>query len=176
MAKLISSIVAIVLATATLATAAPRQNAVRKSGTAARAKTVKPSKPATRKARKAVPAKYRRTTTAPKPATIAPSTLARNTVAQNPIARPQTPAAAETIANSKHDVMAEEQALKRLKADIKTSEKAGDWRRLSRDRREMYRLEADVRADKADMKDDKRGAKYGVRKKSRIPFWGWWRS
>jgi hypothetical protein len=172
MAKLISSIVAIVLATATLATAAPRQGAVRKSGTAARSKTVKPSKPATRKARKAVPAKYRRTTTAPKPV----ATIAQPPVAQYPIARPQKLAVTETIANPKHDLMAEEQALKRLKADIKTSEKAGDWRRVSRDRREMYRLEADVRADKADMNDDKRGAKYGVRKKSRIPFWGWWRS
>jgi len=95
---------------------------------------------------------------------------------QYPIGRPQKLPVTETIANPKHDLMAEEQALKRLKADIRTSEKAGDWRRVSRDRREMYRLEADVRADKADMNDDKRGAKYGVRKKSRIPFWGWWRS
>ncbi len=52
MTKLISSIVAIVLATATLATAAPRQGAVRKTGTAARAKAVKTSKPANRIARK----------------------------------------------------------------------------------------------------------------------------
>ena len=118
MAKLISSIVAIVLATATLATAAPRQGAVRKSGTAARARTVKPSKPAHRKVRKPVPAKYRTTTAPTKPAPIA-----QTPVAQYPIARPQKLAVAEDIANPKHDLMAEEQALKRLRADIKTSER-----------------------------------------------------
>ena len=166
MAKLISSIVAIVLATATLATAAPRQGAVRKSGTAARAKAVKPSKPAYRKARKTVPAKYRTTTAAPRPATTVPK----------PIVTAQKPVVQEDVRYAKHDVNAEEQALKRLKSNIKTSEKAGDWRRVSRDRREMYRLEADVRADKADLKDDKRNATSGVKKRSRIPFWGWWRS
>jgi hypothetical protein len=166
MAKLISSIVAIVLATATLATAAPRQGVVRKSGTAARARAVKPSKPAYRKARRTVPAKYRATTAAPKPATTVPK----------PIVTAQKPVVQEEVRYAKHDVNAEEQALKRLKANIKTSEKAGDWRRASRDRREMYRLEADVRADKADMKDDKRNTKSGVRRRSRIPFWGWWRS
>ena len=169
MAKLISSIVAIVLATATLATAAPRQGTVRKSGTAARAKSVKPSKPAYRKARKPVPAKYRKTTTAaaPKPATT--------TTVPKPIVTVQKPFV-QDFSYARHDVNAEEQALKRLEANIKTSEKAGDWRRVSRDRREMYRLEADVRADKADLKDDKRATKSGVRKRSRIPFWGWWRS
>jgi hypothetical protein len=166
MAKLISSIVAIVLATATLATAAPRQGAVRKSGATARSKTVKPSTPASRKARKVVPAKYRKTTAVPKPATTA----------QNPIVRPQKLAVTENIPAPKHDLMAEEQELKRLKADIKTAQKAGDARLLSRDRRELYRLEAEVRADKADMKDNARGAKSGARKRSRIPFWGWWRS
>jgi uncharacterized protein with von Willebrand factor type A (vWA) domain len=166
MAKLISSIVAIVLATATLANAAPRQSAVRKSAAAARSKTVKPSTPASRKARKVVPAKYRKTTVVSKPA---PS-------AQNPIVRPQKLAVAENVTPPRHDLMAEEQELKRLKANIKTAQKAGDARRLSRDRREMYRLEAEVRADKADMKDDARGAKSGARKRSRIPFWGWWRS
>lgn len=166
MAKLISSIVAIVLATGTLATAAPRQGAVRKSGTAARAKAVKPSRPAYRKARKTVAAKYRTTTAATKPVTTVPK----------PIVTTQKPFVPEAVRYAKHDVNAEEQALKRLKANLKTSEKAGDWRRVSRDRREMYRLEADVRADKADMKDDKRATKSGVRKRSRIPFWGWWRS
>lgn len=71
--------------------------------------------------------------------------------------------------------MAEEQQLKRLKANLKTAEKAGDQRRVSRDRRELYRLEADVRADKADLKDQKRQAQAGGKKRSRIPFWGWWR-
>ena len=167
MAKLISSIVAIVMATATLATAAPRQGAVRKSGTAARAKAVKSSKPAYRKARKtAVPAKYRTTTAAPKPATTV----------SKPIVTIQKQVVPEGVSYAKHDVNAEKQALERLKSNIKISEKAGDWRRVSRDRREMYRLEADVRADKADLKDDKRNTKSGVRKRSRIPFWGWWRS
>jgi len=167
MAKLISSIVAIVLATATLATAAPRQRVVRKSGTAARAKAVKPSKPAYRKARKTVAANYRPTTAAaPKPATTVPK----------PFITTQKPLVQEDVRYAKHDVNAEEQALKRLKSNIKTSEKAGDWKRVSRDRREMYRLEADVRADKADLKDDGRGTKSGVKKRSRIPFWGWWRS
>jgi hypothetical protein len=166
MAKLISSIVAIVLAMATLASAAPRQGAVRKSGTAARAKAAKPSKPAYRKARKTVPAKYRTSTAAPRPATTVPK----------PIVTAQKPVVQEDVSYAKHDVNAEEQALKRLKANVKTSEKAGDWRRVSRDRRELYRLEADVRADRADMKDDKRGTKSGVRRRSRIPFWGWWRS
>ena len=166
MAKLISSVVAIVLATATLATAAPRQEAVRKPGTAARAKAVKPSKPAYRKAHKTVPAKYRTTTAAPRPATTVPK----------PIVTAQKPVVQEDVRYAKHDVNAEDQALKRLKSNIKTSEKAGDWRRVSRDRRELYRLEADVRADKADMKDDKRGTKSGSRRRSRIPFWGWWRS
>ena len=165
MTKLISSIVAIVLATATLATAAPRQGTVRKTGTAARAKAVKPSKPANRVARKrAVPAKYRKTTTAPKPATTV----------HRPLVTARPPAVTETITNTRHDVMAEELELKRLKANLKTAEKAGDQRRVSRDRRELYRLEADVRADKADLKDQKRQAKAG-KKRSRIPFWGWWR-
>ena len=166
MAKLISSIVAIVLATATLATAAPRQGAVRKSATAARARTVKPSKPANRKVRKAVPATYRKTTASTKPATTAPK----------PFVRPQGPAVTETIAIARHDPMAEEQELKRLKVSLKTAQKAGDVRRVLRDRREMYQLEAHVRADKADMKDQQRTAKAGGRKRSRIPFWGWWRS
>ncbi len=65
--------------------------------------------------------------------------------------------------NTRHDVMAEELELKRLKANLKTAEKAGDQRRVSRDRRELYRLEADVRADKADLKDQKQLAKAGAR-------------
>ena len=72
--------------------------------------------------------------------------------------------------------MAEELEVKRLKASVKTAQKAGDARRVARDRREMYQLEAHVRADKADMKDAQRHAKAGGKKRSRIPFWGWWRS
>jgi hypothetical protein len=33
--------------------------------------------------------------------------------------------------------------------------------------------EAEVRADKADMKDEARDAKSGAGSASRIPFWGW---
>ena len=169
MTKLISSIVAIVLATATLATAAPKQSTVRKSGTAARAKVVKTSKPANRVVRrKAAPAKYRRAATAPRPA---PKPA---TPAYRPLVTAHPPAFTETIAPARHDVMAEEQQLKRLKSDLKIAEKAGDQRRVSRDRRELYRLEADVRADKADLEDQKRLAN-GGKKRSRIPFWGWWR-
>ena len=165
MTKLISGIAAILFATATLASAAPRQAVTSKSSTAVRAKTVKSSKPANRKARKAVPPKYRKATTARKPATIAP----------RPVVKAFTPAVTETITIAKHDPMAEEQQLKRLKTDLKAAQKAGDARRVSRDRREMYRLEAELRADKADIKDQKRLARTGGKKRSRIPFWGWWR-
>jgi len=38
----------------------------------------------------------------------------------------------------------------------------------------MYQLEAHVQADKQDSQDLLRAAR-NIRKKSRIPFWGWWR-
>jgi len=166
MVRLISGTAAIIFATATLASAAPRQGVPSRPSTAARAKTVKPLKSANRKARKTVPPTYRKRTAPTKPATFAPK----------PFVRPQTPAAAETVAIAKHDPMAEELEVKRLKASVKTAQKAGDARRVARDRREMYQLEAHVRADKADMKDAQRHAKAGGKKRSRIPFWGWWRS
>jgi len=73
-----------------------------------------------------------------------------------------------------HNVKAEELQIKRLKSNVKAAEKAGDWQRASSDRRVMYQLEADVRADKADSRDQLRAAS-NASKKSRIPFWGWWR-
>ena len=157
--KLIGSIATIVFATATLAGAAPRQGAVGKAGAAAQAKAGKPAKHVNRKARKAVPAKNR---TTPPP--------------QRAVVKPQKPPVKEDVRIAKHDLNAEEQELKSLKANVKTAQKAGDWQRVSRDRREMYRLEAHVRADKADMQDQTRQARAAVKKRtSRIPFWGWWR-
>jgi hypothetical protein len=173
MVRLISGIAAIVLATSTLVSAAPRHSVPGKTTTASRAKTMKAAKPAHRKARKAAPAKYRKATVAPKAVTTAPRPA---TTAQKPLVSAPKPAFTESIVTARHDVTAEEQELKRLKASVKTSQKAGDWRRASRDRREMYRLEADVRADKADMKEQQRSARSGGKKRSRIPFWGWWRS
>jgi hypothetical protein len=163
--KLISAVAAIVFATATLAGAAPRQGATGRAGTASQAKTVKAvrpaSKPPTRKARKAAPAKYRRTTAAQKPMVKAQSRVIKEVVK-------------EDVRNTKHDLKAEEQELKRLRSNLKTAQKAGDLQRVSRDRREIYRLEADVRADRADIQDEGRAART-AKKRSRIPFWGWWR-
>ena len=164
MAKLIGSIATIVFATVTVAGAAPRQGAVGKAGSTAQAKTAKSAKPANRKARKAVTAKNRKAPTA-----------------QKAVAKVQRQAVKEEVKKdevkiAKHDRYAEEQELKSLKANVKTAQKAGDWQRVSRDRREMYRLEAHVRADKADDQDQTRQARAAVKKRSsRIPFWGWWR-
>ena len=159
MTKLIGSIATIVFATATVAGAAPRQGVVGKAGATAQAKTVKSAKPANRKARKAVSAKNHKAPTA-----------------QKAMAKGQRQAVKEEVKIAKHDRYAEEQELKGLKANVKTAQKAGDWQRVSRDRREMYRLEAHVRADKADDQDQTRQARAAVKKRSsRIPFWGWWR-
>ena len=173
MVKLISAIAAIVLATSTLASAAPRQSAVGKTARAAHAKAAKPA--AKRSAAKAKSAK---------------TPAVRKTIARTAVGRPTavrtTPVRTASINSEKrevkaeiaperlHDRPAEEREIKRLKSNVKAAEKAGDWRRAARDRRVMYQLEADVRADKADDKDQLRAAT-NVRKKSRIPFWGWWR-
>ena len=159
MTKLIGSIAAIVFATATLAGAAPRQGAVGKAGAAAQARTAKSAKPANRKARRAVTARNRKAPTA-----------------QKAVVKVEKQAVKEDVRIAKHDLNAEEQELKSLKANVKTAQKARDWNRVSRDRREMYRLDAHVRADKADIQDQRRQAKAAVKKRtSRIPFWGWWR-
>ena len=73
-----------------------------------------------------------------------------------------------------HDVKAEELEIKRLKKNVKTAEKARDWYSAALNRRAMYQLEADVRADKHEAQDALRAAR-NSQKKSRIPFWGWWR-
>src|SRR5262245_41371142 len=101
MTKLIGSIAAIVFATATLADAAPRQGTVGKAGAAAQAKAGKPAKHANRKARKAVTAKSR---TAPH--------------AHKAVLKPQKQAVKEDVRIAKHDLNAEEQELKSLKANV----------------------------------------------------------
>jgi hypothetical protein len=158
--KLISAAAAIVLTTSTLANAAPRQAATGKTGKATVAKSTKPARAAKRPAAKA-------------------TTVQRTATVRRPLAgRTTTPTAAAPAAKAaivkEHDIKAEELEIKRLKTTIKTAEKAGDWRRAARDRRAMYQLEADVRADKQDSQDLLRASR-NSKKKSRIPFWGWWR-
>ena len=112
-----------------------------------------------------------KTSTATHRKVVKRATPAKRSPAKAPTA---APAKATVVQPRPHDVRAEEIELKRLKTNVKTAEKAGDWRRAARDRRAMYQLEADVRADKADDKDRQRAAR-NTKKKSRIPFWGWWR-
>jgi len=168
MVRLISTIAAIVLTTSTLANAAPRQTAKSKTGKATVSKSAKHAKPTRRPAAK--PTAVQRTSapinqrTSPPPEPLAVRMTTPYAAA---------PAAKAAIARE-HDVKAEEIEIKRLKTNIKTAEKAGDWRRAAHDRRAMYQLEADVRADKKDSQDLLRASR-NDRKKSRIPFWGWWR-
>ena len=160
MVKLLGAIAAIVLSTSPLATAAPRQGATGKLVRAAVSKSTKAAKPAKRTVAKATTTQ--RTTPVRRP-------LPARTTTANAAA----PEAKATIVKE-HDLKAEELEIKRLKSNIKAAEQAGDWQRASRDRRAMYQLEADVRADKADSQDQLRAAR-NTKKKSRIPFWGWWR-
>lgn len=164
MVKLISAMAAIVMATSTLASAAPRQGAVGKTRRPAHAKAAKPAQPAKRSVAKA---RYH-TPTAVGTTTAVPKTTAVRKAAVNAEKRDVE---AAIVKERTHDLGAEEREIKRLKTNLKAAEKAGDWRRAARDRRVMYQLEADVRADKADNKDQRRANT----KKSRIPFWGWWR-
>jgi hypothetical protein len=166
MVRFISAIAAIVLTTATLANAAPRQNATRKTGKATVSKSVKRAKPAKRTVPTAT------TTAVQRPIAV------REPLRQPLPVRATTPYAAVPEAKAAiaraHDIKAEGLEIKRLKTNIKAAEKAGDWRLAARDRRAMYQLEADVRADKADSQDQLRATR-NTKKKSRIPFWGWWR-
>lgn len=162
MVKLISAIAAIVLATSTLASAAPRQGTVGRTGRPAHAKAVKHGKSAKRSVAKA---RYQKTT----------ATAVRPTAVRKPAVNAEKgEVKAEIVSQRTHDLRAEELEVKRLKTNLKAAEKAGDWPRAARDRRVMYQLEADVRADKADNRDRQQAAR-DVKKKSRIPFWGWWR-
>ena len=175
MVKLISALAAIVLATSTLANAAPRQTAKGKTGKATVSKSAKRHKPANRAVAK--PSTVQRTAPAPIPRSV-PAVQRTSTVREPLTARPITPYTAAPAAKlavvPAHNIKAEELEIKRLKTSIKTAEKAGDWRQAARDRRAMYQLEADVRADKADGQDSLRATR-SAKKKSRIPFWGWWR-
>jgi hypothetical protein len=168
--KLISALAAIVLTTSTLANAAPRQTAKGKTGKATVSRSAKHAKAAKRPVVKAAAVQRASAVREPLPVRSAP---------REPLpVRTTTPYAVAPVAKTavlrEHDVKAEELEIKRLKTNIKTAEKAGDWRRAARDRRAMYQLEADVRADKKDSQDLLRASK-DSKKKSRIPFWGWWR-
>ncbi len=161
MVKLISAVAvaAIVLATSPLANAAPRQSATGKTGKATVSKSAKAAK-AKRPLAKAT--SIQRPTTVRKP-------LAVRATTPSAVAPAVKPAVVR-----EHDIKAEELEIKRLKTNVKTAEKAGDWRRAARERRAMYQLQADVRADKQDSQDLLRATR-NSKKKSRIPFWGWWR-
>jgi hypothetical protein len=170
--KLVSALAAIVLATSTLAVAAPRHSAAGKTARAARSKSVKSAQPAKRSVSKARSQKtaVRKTTAIRKTPAIQKTTFPTTALD----AEKREVKAAVIVPERPHDLKAEELEIKRLKTNVKAAEKAGDWRRAARDRRTMYQLEADLRADKADQQDQLRAAR-NVKKKSRIPFWGWWR-
>src|SRR5262245_31025100 len=140
MIKLISTTAAVMFAAVALADAAPRQGTANKAGKTAQVKAVKTTaKPANRRVARA---KYRRPAAAQKAAVKV----------QRPVVKPETtvaPAAVKTtfapvavkstvapvaIRSVRHDLNAEEVELKRLKSDVKASQKAGDWRRVARDR------------------------------------------
>ena len=172
MVKLISAIVAIVLTTSTLANAAPRQTAKGKTGKATVSKSAKHTKPARRPVAKKA-ATVQRASAVREPLPV--RTTAVREALPFRITMPYAVApVAKTAVVREHDVKAEELEIKRLKTNIKTAEKAGDWRLAARHRRAMYQLEADVRADKKDSQDLLRASR-SSQKKSRIPFWGWWR-
>jgi hypothetical protein len=174
--KLISTLAAIVLATSTLANAAPRQTAKGKTGKATVSKSAKRPKPANRPVAKA--STVQRTAPAPVQRTGVPAVQRTSALREPLTARPTTAYAAAPAAKApvvrEHNVKAEELEIKRLKGSVKAAEKAGDWRGAARDRRAMYQLEADVRSDKADAQDQLKATR-NSKKKSRIPFWGWWR-
>jgi TolB-like protein len=201
--KFISVVAAMVLATSTLAHAAPRQKTVGKARRAVHAKAVTSSTPARRSV---VKARFKTTTVRNTPAARKPpavrktSPAVRNTsavpnvtvvpnatVVPNIAVVPKTTLVPKTtvplvntelkagvVEKGTHNVKAHELQIKRLNSNVKAAEKARDWKRASSDRRVMYQLEADVRADKADSRDQLRAASKAS-KKSRIPFWGWWR-
>jgi hypothetical protein len=169
--KLISALAAIVLTTSTLANAAPRQTAKGKTGKATVSKSAKHAKPAKRPAAKATT--VQRASAVREPLPVRTSAIREALPVRMTMPYSAAPVA-KTAVVREHDVKAEELEIKRLKTNIKTAVKAGDWRHAARDRRAMYQLEADVRADKQDSQDLLRASR-SSQKKSRIPFWGWWR-
>src|SRR5262245_4606142 len=134
MLKLISAIAAMVLATSTLASAAPRQGAAGRTARAPQSKVVKSGKPA---AKRSV-SKARSLVSAGRKTAAVPTTIPiRRTTALSTTAVTAGPreAKAEIVPARPHDLKAEELEIKRLKTNVKAAEKAGDWRRAARDRR-----------------------------------------
>ncbi len=69
----------------------------------------------------------------------------------------------------RRDVKADERELRRLRADLRSAERARDWRRAQRDRAAISRLEYQIRANREYNRRYERDARYyGARNDS------WW--
>src|SRR5262245_30941621 len=68
----------------------------------------------------------------------------------------------------RRDVKADERELRRLRADLRSAERARDWRRAQRTRAAISRLEYQIRADREYNRRYERNARYNPRNDS------WW--